>query len=175
MKKNEVGRVLKVVGVLAIILGSIGSIIMGFSTVQSSMDEMFGIAGPQTITFSFSQAIPGIFFSIVAGAILIGLAEIIYILDEHKENARRLCRRFGIMPVEYDDYAQAREAINNRRRAATQHPHGGQYAQAQPQAPLHQAQQAAQIHKDEQQQRPQEDKTYGEKHNSQEVEDYGDE
>ena len=120
MKKNEVGKVLKIVGVLAIIFGTIGSIVMGFTTVHNPMDEMLGFVSPQTITFNFGQVLPGIFSSVIAGAILIGISEIIYILDEQRENSRRLCKRFGIMPVENDKYAPAKNAIDNRFRQTQQ-------------------------------------------------------
>lgn len=120
MRKNEVGKALKIIGVLSIILGAIGSIIMGFTTVEAPLDSLYSYAVPTTVTFSFSQAISGIFATAIAGVLLIGLSEVIYILDEHRENSRRLCRRFGIKPVEYDDYAQARAAINNRRGIAPQ-------------------------------------------------------
>ena len=116
MKKNDIGKILKVFGIIVMVLGIICSLLLGFNTVQSSpMDDIMGYMIEPTVTYDFEQVIFGIFASVVFGLILMGLSEIIYILDEKRENSRRLCMRFGINPAEINGY-------NGRKQGRLGHP-----------------------------------------------------
>ena len=112
MKKNEMGKVLKVVGIVVMALGIVCSFVLGFNSGQTNpMDEIMGYVIEPTVTYNFSQAIFGVFASVVAGLVLMGLAEIIYILDEKRENVRRLCGRFGIQPAIMENHGQGRRGM----------------------------------------------------------------
>ena len=114
LKKNEIGSALKVIGFIVMILGAICSFISAFKS-QSMVDDFMGMMMlppvNSSMTVDYVSIITGIVLSVAAGAILIGISEIIFILDEHRENSRRMCHRFGIEPAEYDKYADAKKAM----------------------------------------------------------------
>ena len=110
MKKNSIGNALRILGLIVIVIGAIISIINPLST-PSIPNEFAGFMFEPTVTYDVTNLILGLLGSIVVGALLIGLGEIIFILDEQRENSRRLCRRFGIEPAFDDKYAPARKAM----------------------------------------------------------------
>ena len=144
LKKNEIGNALKIVGFIVMILGVISSIISAFKS-QPMMDDFMGLMMGPGVTSSmgvdYAAVIKEIVFSVAAGATLIGISEIIFILDEHRENSRRMCRRFGIEPAEYDKYADAKKAM---KRMAKQEAEKEAQAQAEAKAQAYKTAQQAQ-------------------------------
>lgn len=108
------GKFLKVASIVVIALGVVCSLVLGFNTVPASpMDDMMGYMVP-TVSYDFAQAIFGVFASVVAGLLLMGISEIIYIEDEKRENTRRLCARFGIKPAVTENSNANRKNANYR-------------------------------------------------------------
>lgn len=91
---NKVGKVLKIFGVAIIILGIIASIILAVVFPAQIYEEkntvLYHGLGVET-TFNFVYLIFGIFMSVTAGMLLIGVAEIIKLLqiivDDGKSNS----------------------------------------------------------------------------------------
>lgn len=117
MKKNRIGMALRVVAIVIVVVGTLSQLLPLFTGMGMS-----GYMGGMFLTYNLSDAVSGILLSVVIGLIIGGFSEVIFILDENRENTRRMCRRFGVRPVEYNRCNEGRKAMVQANRQNVQNP-----------------------------------------------------